>query len=378
MSEPAIKLTAYFSERDRVLKHFVADALIDVYERHRMRTSVLLRGSEGFGHRSRLTDRMLTLSESLPLASVAVDQRARVEAALPEVSQLVCHGVITLERAQLLSADELERPSTPDQARPSLVKVSLYGGRSVRAGGRSGYVEAIDRLRRSGAVAASVLLAVDGTLHGERRRARFFARNASVPLMLMAVGEAGPLYGAIPELAGLLDEPVATVERVQVCKIAGESLSEPARVRAVDSSGLSIWQKLMVHVDEQARYGSQPLYRELIRRIHAAGGAGATALRGVRGFYADREPLFDRFLSLRRHVPVVVVMIDTPENVSALWPIVDELTSHSGVVTSELVPASTGLAGDRNGRLALARTPAVELLSSGAPPGTARRRQRPH
>jgi PII-like signaling protein len=377
VSEPAIKLTAYFSEHDRVGRRFVADALIDVYERHRIRTSVLLRGAEGFGHRSRLTDRMLTLSEALPLASVAVDQRARVEAALPEVSQLVRHGVVMLERAQLLSGDELERPFVPDQARPGSVKLSLYGGRSVRAGGRSGYVEAIDRLRRSGAVAASVLLAVDGTLHGERRRARFFARNASVPLMLMAVGEAGPLCGAIPELTGLLDGPVATVERVQVCKIAGESLSEPARVRALDSSGLSIWQKLMVHVDEQARSGSQPLYRELIRRVHGAGGVGATALRGVRGFYADREPLFDRFLSLRRHAPVVVVMIDTPENVSVLWPIVDEVTSHSGVVTSELVPASTGLGGDRDGRLALARTPAAEQLSCAWRADAAPRRPRP-
>ena len=67
MSEPGIKLTTYFGEREREGGGFLADALFDVYERHRMRTSVLLRGVEGFGERHRLqTDRLLTLSESLP------------------------------------------------------------------------------------------------------------------------------------------------------------------------------------------------------------------------------------------------------------------------------------------------------------------------
>lgn len=359
MSAPAIKLTAYFSERDRLGRAFVADALFDVYERHRMRTSVLLRASEGFGHRTRLTDRMLTLSETLPLASVAVDARARVEAALPEVAGVVRHGVITLERAQLLADHELAGP-LPEVSSDGALKLTLYGGRWARAGGRPGYIEAIDVLRESGTLTASVLLAVDGTLHGERRRARFFARNAGVPLMLLAVGEASALRKAAPQLAGLIDEPVATIERVQVCKVAGRLLSEPARIGSRDGSGLRISQKLMVHIDEQCRHGSQPVYRELIRRIHAAGGAGATALRGVRGFYANRPPFSDRFLSLRRSVPVIVVIVDAPEKISSLWPIVDELTAQSGIVTSELVPASTGLAGDSDRRLALAATPASQ------------------
>ena len=48
MSEAAIKLTSYFSERDRVRGILLADALFDVYERHEVRASVLLRGSAGF------------------------------------------------------------------------------------------------------------------------------------------------------------------------------------------------------------------------------------------------------------------------------------------------------------------------------------------
>jgi len=63
-------------------------------------------------------------------------------------------------------------------------ELTLCGVRSPN--GRTGYAAAIDMLRRSGAVGASLQLAVDGRLEGIRRHARFFARNAAVPLMLIA------------------------------------------------------------------------------------------------------------------------------------------------------------------------------------------------
>jgi PII-like signaling protein len=356
VNEPGIKLTTYFAERDRVGNQFLADALFDVYERHRMRTSVLLRGVEGFGRRHALqTDRLLTLSESLPAVSIAIDTRARIEQALPEVVALAGHGLISLERAQLLTGAALEPEALAGDPGEAL-KLTLYGGRSTRANGRAGYVAAIDRLRAAGATAASSLLAVDGTLHGQRRRARFFARNADVPLMLLAIGVRGRLAAVLPEVARLLDDPIATVERLQVCKSGGGSLAYPAPVPERDASGLPIWQKLMVHTEEQAKLDGHPMHVELLHRLRETGAAGATALRGVRGFYGDHEPFADRMLSLRRNVPVHVIAIDTPGNVRRWWPIIDEATRAGGLVTSELVPASHGLAGG-GASLELARTP---------------------
>jgi PII-like signaling protein len=357
VSEPAIKLSTYFSERDRVGGAFVADALFDVYERHQTHASVLLRGIEGFGRRSRLTDRMLTLSEALPLASVAVDRPERIDQVLPDVARVAQHGVITLERALLMQGGHLD--GLPAERRRSRVlKLTVYGGRAIRSGGQAGYVGAIDLLRRCGASAASVLLGVDGTLHGERRRARFFARNENVPLMLLAVGDDAAIGRALPGIRGLIEGAVATVEQVQLCKSAGAQVSDPEEIAAQDPTGVPIWQKLMIHSEEQARYGKHPMYRELIRKVHEAGGAGATVLRGVRGFYAEHEPFFDRVLTLRRNVPVHVVILDTPDHMRAAWPIVDELTSESGIVTSELVPASHGIASARGSpQLALAQTP---------------------
>src|SRR5207302_1198434 len=150
-------------------------------------------------------------------------------------------------------------------------------------------------------------------------------------------------------------------ERVQVCKAGGGVLAEPHQVAERDPSGLPIWQKLMVHVEEQAKHDGHPIHVQLVRRLREAGAAGATVLRGVRGFYGDHEPFADRLLSIRRNVPVTVVAIDTPAGVRSWWPIVDQLTAEAGLVTSELVPASHGLGAGDAAALRLASTPTSEL-----------------
>ena len=186
---------------------------------------------------------------------------------------------------------------------------------------------------------ATVLLGVDGTAHGVRQRAEFFSRNAEVPMMIISVGEGAAVARVLPELGAMLHRPLLTLERVRVCKRDGVRLAEPQHLPETDPSGLGIWQKLMVYAGEQARHDRHPLYVELIRRLRTAGAAGATALRGVWGYHGDHEPHGDRFWSLRRHVPVLTVIVDTPERTREWFAIVDELTDEAGLVTSEMVPA---------------------------------------
>jgi PII-like signaling protein len=338
VNEDCLKLTTYFGERDRAGDRFLADALIDVYERHAFQTSALLRGAEGFGIKHRLqTQRLLTLSEDLPVVTVAVDTRERIERALPEVTALASHGLITLERARLLTGriTEVRLPEELHQA----TKLTIYCGRQERIHGAPAFVGIVELLHRRGIAGATVLLGVDGTAHGIRERARFFGRNAEVPLMIISVGSGADIAKVLPELGAMLPRPLITLERVHVCKRDGQPLAEPADVPAVDERGLAVWHKLMVYTSEQARHARHPLYVELIRRLRESGGSGATALRGIWGYHGDHPPHGDKLLSLRRHVPVVTVIVDTPERIRRAFEIVDELTDETGLVTSELVPA---------------------------------------
>jgi PII-like signaling protein len=338
VNEDCLKLTSYFGERDRAGDRFLADALVDVFERHRFAVSVLMRGTEGFGLKHRLqTQRLLTLSEDLPLVSVAVDTRTRIEAALGDVIEASGHGLVTLERARLLT-DSVERFKLPTDLHEA-AKLTVYLGRQERAHNRPAHVALVELLYRRGIAGATVLLGVDGTAHGARQRARFLGRNAAVPVMVIAVGDGARIAEVLPEAAALLAKPLMTLERVRVCKRDGLLLAEPRHLPATDPSGLGLWQKLMVYASEQAHTDSGPLYVELVRRLREAGAAGATVLRGIWGYHGDHPPHGERFWSLRRHVPALTVIVDTPERVQRWWGIVDELTSETGLVTSEIVPA---------------------------------------
>ena len=130
--------------------------------------------------------------------------------------------------------------------------------------------------------------------------------------MVIAVGAGERIAAALPELRALLAEPLITLERVRVCKRDGRRLGAPEPVAATDPSGLAVWQKLMVYCGEQSRHAQRPLYVELVRALRAAGAAGATALRGIWGYHGDHAPHGDSFWQLRRRVPVVTVIVDTP------------------------------------------------------------------
>jgi PII-like signaling protein len=339
VNEDCLKLTAYFGERDRAGAGFLADALTAVYERHELQTSLIMRGVEGFGAKHQLrTDRLLTMSEDLPLVSVAVDTRARIEAALEDVARLRFSGLLTLERARMLTG-RIQSVVLPSELNES-TKLTVYVGRQERVGREPAHEAVVELLHDRGIAGATVLLGVDGTAHGVRRRATFFGSNAQIPLMVIAVGDGDRIAGLLPGLGAILERPLITLERVRVCKRDGELLAEPAHLPAVDVHGLGVWQKLMVYAGEQSRHRGRPLSTQLIRSLRAAGAPGATSLRGIWGYHGDHAPHGDSFWQLRRRVPVLCVIVDTPERIREWFAIVDDITDEAGLVTSELVPAA--------------------------------------
>jgi PII-like signaling protein len=281
------KLTVYFGEGD-----VLSDALLELFAAQRLQASVLLRGIEGFGAKQHLrSDRLLTLSEDLPLVALAVDSDERIEAVRPAVEAMVEEGLITVER-------------TADEAPEENVKLTVYCGRSE-------FRRVVELLHRHGVEGATVLLGVDGTMHGERRRARFFAANTGVPLMVVAVGSAVRIAAALAALGN----PLHTLERV-----SGGPVGTP-------------WEKLSVYSSEPAG-----VHLRLIRRLRAAGGAGATCLRGIWGYSGEEAPHGDRLLALRRRVPVVTTVVDRAERMPEWLAIASELTPAGGLRIREGVP----------------------------------------
>ncbi len=338
MNADCIKLTSYFGERHRTNGTFVGDALIDLYSRHEIAGSILLRGIEGLGLKHHLrTDRSLSLSEDLPMTAIAVDTRPNIEAVLDQTLELNLPGLVTLERARLLS-EEIEPVGIVENA-DEATKLTVYFGRHDSVYAVPAFEVICELLYRRGIAGATVLLGMDGIAHGRRQRAHFFSPNADLPMMVVAVGSGDRIGMVLPEVGGLLRRPLMTLERVRICKRDGQLISRPEQTAGEDDHGFPFWQKLTVYTSEADRHDGQPIHRGIVRRLRSARISGATIYRGIWGFHGDRPPHGDRFLQLGRLVPTVTTVIDTTERISAAFDVIDDLTRECGLVTSETILA---------------------------------------
>jgi protein CrcB len=345
--EQALKLTVYLNEALRSGTGLAADALLDLFGRERPVASVLLRGIEGFGARHRLhTDRLENAALNQPVIAVAVDRAGRIESLREQVDRILPSGLVTAERAWLVGDRDAPLPPVAHNS----VKLTVYCPRS-----RAGAVLA--HLHECRVPAATAFLGVDGTLHGRRARARFLARNRDVPMMIVAVGDAAAVSRALARIDAVAEQPVVTVEGIEVCRRDGSALTRP-----VDSAA-GYWRKLMIQAPGNARAGDAPLHPELVEQLRRTGTAGATSLRGFRGYQGNGAADADSVWSIRRSGPVVTVVIDRDGALDAAWPAIELLTRDGATVTSELVPAHRAVAAPRTGP---ARSPAARHLAIAA------------
>lgn len=349
-----LKLTAYFAERERCGRHFLAEVLLDLFATPAIPASVMLRGIASFGpHHFVRSDESLSLSEDPPVMITAIGDPAAVTAIVDDVAAITSRGLITLERAQ--RADTANPGDAPD-ADGDAVKLTLYLSRRQRINGVAAHRAAVNVFHRHGFAGAAAFLGVDGTLAGRRRRARFFSRNTDVPVLVVAVGGVAAAMAATRELAGILPDPLLTVERVRVCKRDGRVLAAPHPLPTTDAAGLNIFEMLTVYTAADSRHDGVPIHRALVRRLQETRQVnGATVLRGVWGFHGEHTPRGDTLFALGRGVPVATVIVDTPAAIARSFALVHELTGDFGLVTSERVPAMLALAhGQRHGGTRLA------------------------
>jgi PII-like signaling protein len=93
---------------------------------------------------------------------------------------------------------------------------------------------------------------------------------------------------------------------------------------------------LRLYIGESDTWHGKPLYQAIVERVREEGLAGATVLRGIEGFGADSRLHTSRILRLSEDLPVVVEIVDTPQQIDRVVPILDEMVGE-GMLTLERV-----------------------------------------
>jgi uncharacterized protein len=93
-------------------------------------------------------------------------------------------------------------------------------------------------------------------------------------------------------------------------------------------------QILRIHISESDRYQGGPLFEAIIAKCRDLKIAGATVFRGLEGYGESAE--LHRAHLMRHDQPIVIVIVDTQENLARLVPAVEEMIDTGVLATSNV------------------------------------------
>ena len=91
---------------------------------------------------------------------------------------------------------------------------------------------------------------------------------------------------------------------------------------------------LRIHTSETDRYQGKPLYEAIVAKCRELKIAGATVFRGLEGYGETAE--MHRAHLIRHEQPIVIVIVDLPENLERLIPIVEQMMTTGVLASSEV------------------------------------------
>src|SRR5579871_369279 len=91
---------------------------------------------------------------------------------------------------------------------------------------------------------------------------------------------------------------------------------------------------LRLHFSESDRHAGKPLYEAVVERARTLGIAGATVFRGLEGYGETAE--IHRPHLMQRDQPIVVTIVDSPENIERLIPELEAMMETGLIATSEV------------------------------------------
>lgn len=94
--------------------------------------------------------------------------------------------------------------------------------------------------------------------------------------------------------------------------------------------------KLRIYIGESDVWEGKNLYEAIVLKARELKLAGATVFRGVMGFGANSHIHTTRVLRLSDDLPVLIEVVDTPENIDKLMPFIQQ-TVKQGLVTQEKI-----------------------------------------
>lgn len=91
---------------------------------------------------------------------------------------------------------------------------------------------------------------------------------------------------------------------------------------------------LSLHITERDRHSGKTLYEAIVEKCRELKIAGATVFRGLEGYGESAE--IHRAHLFRQDLPIVVEIVDAPDNIQRLVPVIEDMLDKGLIAISDV------------------------------------------
>lgn len=101
-------------------------------------------------------------------------------------------------------------------------------------------------------------------------------------------------------------------------------------------------QRLTVIVGDDQTWHHKPLHHEIVSRARDHGLAGASVFRGMEGYGLSKVVHTTRLLDMSDDLPIVVVLVDTPQRIEDFLPHLEEVVGDGLILLEDVAVVRLG------------------------------------
>lgn len=223
---PAKKVTIYVGEERQYHGNSAYSAILDYLFYRGVAGANVMKGIAGFGADHHLhTNKILTLSENLPIKIEFIDTAEKVEELLPKLYEMAGSGLIEVQDTTVVKPSETSKKTTAAPAGPSLRSegkaklMRIFVGENDKWHGKPLHQALVECMRANDIAGVTVYQGILG--YGANRRIHkggALSVSHDRPMMLAVVETEEKLRAFVPILEGMVLQGLVVLSDVDIVK----------------------------------------------------------------------------------------------------------------------------------------------------------------
>jgi PII-like signaling protein len=223
---PAKKVSIYVGQDHQYHGESVYAAILEFLFYHKVSGASVTRGIAGFGADHHMhTDRILVLTENLPMKVEFIETPEKVEELLPKLHEMVGTGLIEIQDTTIVKPSEVSKKSPRPEEPPSLKRegkakmMRIFIGENDKWNGKPLHKALIESMRTNDIAGVTVYQGILG--YGANRRIHKDSAlhlSHDRPMMLSVVDTEEKLRAYLPVLDDMVQQGLVVFSDVDVIK----------------------------------------------------------------------------------------------------------------------------------------------------------------